>query len=49
MATYVELRQLFGSGDLLNRSLSVAQLTSVSDEAMQTAVDAAVNVFAAGS
>lgn len=101
MATYVELRQLFGNGDLLNRievacivaaeairvedagvpnhanrllwakatfqtprpvaermlmsllaankALTVQQLAGVTDEALQTAVGSAVNLFADGS
>jgi len=101
MATYIELRQLFGQGDLLNKievacviaaeavrtedagttnhanrliwakrtfssprgvaeqmmmailaannALSVAQITGSSDSAIQTKVDAAVDLFADGS
>lgn len=101
MATYLELRSLYGHGDLLNRievacivaaetirteadsvtnhanrlkwakatysaprpaaekmlmsllaankALTVAQLTSVSDASIQTAVDAAANIFADGT
>ena len=101
MATYLELRSLYGHGDLLNRievacivaaetirteadsvanhtnrlkwakatygapraaaekmlmsllaankALTVAQLTSVADTGLQTAVDAAVNIFADGT
>ena len=101
MATYTELRQLYGNGDLINRievacivaaekirtedggtanhanrlvwakatfgftrraaelmlmallaanrALTTAQITGVSDEGLQTAVDSAVNMFADGS